>query len=130
MEITRDRGTATEGRSELIELHLIDTNAREEKALCGADASVHDLTTVQHYLERREHDLSLPTVCNRCKASVIHFAKMCSAELADGGMTDKAKTYPSTRFRGRPPLACEATGLDDGLSSICVRLLRLSARVR
>ena len=57
----------TEGRCELIEIHLFDANAREEKALCPTEVSVHDLTTVQHYLERGRDDLSLPTVCNRCR---------------------------------------------------------------
>ncbi len=93
MENARDREPDTEGRCELIEMHLFDADARVEKALCGADASVHDLTTVQDYLQRRRHDLSLPTVCNRCKVSAISFARMRSAELADGGMTDEAETY-------------------------------------
>ena len=57
-------------------MHLFDSDAREEEALCGADASVHDVATVQHYLERRRHDLSLPMVCNRCKEPSIQFAWM------------------------------------------------------
>ena len=36
MENGRDRGTDTEGRCELIEMHLFDADAREEKVLCGA----------------------------------------------------------------------------------------------
>ena len=84
---------ATEGRCELIEIHLFDANAREEKALCGADVSVHDLTTVQVYLESRWQDLSLPTVCNCCKGPAIQFARMRSAELEADGMTDEAEIY-------------------------------------
>lgn len=93
MKKARDRETNTEGRPELIEMHLFDLNAREEKALCKADASVHDLTTVQHYLERRRDDLSLSTVCNRCKRPAVEFAKMRSAELEAEGMTDEAEAY-------------------------------------
>lgn len=77
----------------MIEIHLFDQHAREEKALCGADVSVHDLTTVQGYLERRRHDLSLPAVCNRCKEPAIQFARIRSAELEADGMTDEAEDF-------------------------------------
>ena len=83
----------TEGRYGMIEIHLFNENAREEKALCGADVSVHDLTTVQGYLERRRHDLSLPTVCNRCKVSAIPFARMRRSALLDDGMSEEAEIY-------------------------------------
>ena len=40
METTRDGNTekrpVTEGRCELIEMHLFDAEAKEEEALCGA----------------------------------------------------------------------------------------------
>ena len=77
----------------MIEIHLFKQHAREEKALYGADASVHDLITVQGYLERRRHDLSLPTVCSRCKESAIQIAKMLGSVLEAEGMTDEAETY-------------------------------------
>ena len=97
METTRDRDLETrpytEGRCELTEMHLFDAEVREEMAMCGADASVHDLTAVQDYLERRRHDLSIPTVCNRCKVSAIRFARMRHSALADEGMSDEAETY-------------------------------------
>ena len=64
METTRDRGPDTERSCELIEMHLLDADAREEESLCGAEVSVLDLTTVQNYLECRRHISSLPTVCN------------------------------------------------------------------
>ena len=54
METIRDRDLQarpdTEGRCELIEMHLFDADAREEEALCGAEVSVLNLTTVQDYL--------------------------------------------------------------------------------
>ena len=83
----------TEGRCELIEIHLFDQHAREEKALCKADASVHDLITVQYYLERRRHELSLPTVCNACKGPAVEFARMRGSALADDGMSYEAESY-------------------------------------
>ena len=97
METTRDRELETrpdtEGRCELIEMHLFDADAREEKALCGADVSVLDLTIVQDYLERRMHNLPLPTVCNRCKFSAIPFAGMRRSALAAEGMSDEAEAH-------------------------------------
>ena len=93
MEKARDRKTNSEGRSNLIEMHLFDENAMEEKALCRNDVSVHDLITVQGHLERRRHELSLSTVCNACKGPAVEFARMRSAELADRGKTDEAEAY-------------------------------------
>ena len=97
METTRDRGPDTERSCELIEMHLLDADAREEESLCGAEVSVLDLTTVQNYLECRRHISSLPTVCNDCKVPAIHFARMRHSALADEGMTDEAEILPPTR---------------------------------
>ena len=98
MGTTRDRDPEkrpdTEGNCESIEMHRFDAGARQEEALCGADASVHDLITVQDYLERRRHELSLPTVCSRCKVSAIPFAMMRRSALVAEGLTDEAETYP------------------------------------
>ena len=77
----------------MIDIHLFDANAREEEALCGAEVSVLDLTTVQDYLERRRHDLSLPTVCSRCKVSAIPFVRMRRSALIEEVMTDEAEIY-------------------------------------
>ena len=97
MEVTRGRDLETrpdtEGRCELMEIHLFDADAREEEALCGTEVSVLNLTTVQDYLERRGHDLSLPTVCDRCKVSAIPFARMRGSALEAEGMTDEAGIY-------------------------------------
>ena len=83
----------TERSCELIEMHVFDADAKEEEALCGAEVSVLVLTTVQDYLERRMHNLSVPTVCNGCKVSAIPFARMCHSALAAEGMSDEAATY-------------------------------------
>ncbi len=87
-----DRRFQLTGRK-VFEMHLFDGDARGEQALCGTEVSVFNLTTVQDYLERKGHDLSLPTVCSRCKASAIPFARMRRSELLDEGMTDEAEVY-------------------------------------
>ena len=75
------------------EMHLFDADARGEEALCKTEVSVLYLTTVQDYLRRKGHDLSLPTVCNRCKVSAIPFARMRHSALEAEGMTDEAEIY-------------------------------------
>ena len=55
------------------EMHLMDTEASEETALCNADVSVLDLTGVQAYLERRMDRLSVSTICSRCKALAVRW---------------------------------------------------------
>ena len=97
METTKYRDLQTrldtEGSCELTEMHLFDADAREEEAICGAEVSVHDLTGVDDYLERRRHDLSLSTVCNRCKVSAIPFARMRGSAVEAEGTTDEAEAY-------------------------------------
>ena len=97
MGTTRDRDPVkrpdTERNCELIEMHLFDADAREEEALCGAEVSVLDLTTVQDYLERRRHLLSLPTVCGGCKGLAIPFARMRGSAVEAEGTTDEAEAY-------------------------------------
>ena len=52
----------TDGRYELIEMHLMDANTREEDPLCKATVEAPDLISVQDHLERRMNDLPVPTV--------------------------------------------------------------------
>ena len=58
----------TNGRYEMETMHLMDTQADEEKALCGANVPADDLTGVDNYMERRKDGLPVGTVCERCKA--------------------------------------------------------------
>ena len=58
----------TYGRHEMIEVHLFDSDARDEEALCRAESSVHSRTILQDYLERRRNELTVPTTCDPCKA--------------------------------------------------------------
>ena len=43
----------TDGRYEVREMHLFDTDAREEKALCRVDTSADELRGVDGYLDDR-----------------------------------------------------------------------------
>ena len=87
-----DRRLQLTGRK-VFEMHLFDADARGEEALCGTEVSVLNLTTVQDYLRRRGHDLSLPTVCSRCRVSAVPFARMRRSALLDEGMMDEAEIY-------------------------------------
>ena len=54
-------------------MHLFDTQADEEKALCGTNVPVHDLTGVDYYLERRKDGLPVGTVCEPCKDRAVQW---------------------------------------------------------
>ncbi len=56
-------------------MHLFDADAREEKALCGADVSAEDLMTVQYCLAQLIRGVPVGNVCRAC----IRFAA-CWAE--------------------------------------------------
>ena len=60
---------------EVDEMHLMDAEAEEEEAFCKAEVSVHDLISVQGYLERRTNGLSLPTICETCRVVAGQWAE-------------------------------------------------------
>ena len=66
--------TDRSGRREVNEMHLMDAAAGEEEAFCGSAVSVHALTSVQDYVERRVNDLPVSPVCYRCKTAAVTFA--------------------------------------------------------
>ena len=55
-------------RSEVMTMHLFDSDVLDEEALCRAESSVHSRSTLQDYLERRRDELPVPTTCEPCKA--------------------------------------------------------------
>ena len=67
--------TPTSRRNDVIEMHLMDAWANEEKALCNTDVSAHALTGVQDYLERRMTDLPIPPICSGCKTLAVQWAE-------------------------------------------------------
>ena len=64
----------TNRRYEVREMHLFDTDASEEKALCGVDASADDRRGVDGYLEDRLNGVWVGAVCEGCKALAAPFA--------------------------------------------------------
>ena len=74
--------TEKSGRREVNEMHLMDAAAEEEAAFCESAVSVHALTSVQDYLERRVNDLPVSPVCYRCKTAAVTFAADTCLKLA------------------------------------------------
>ena len=67
-------------------MHLMDTEAEEEEALCKGRVSVHDLTGVDDYLVRRANSLPLSAICEPCKALAVQWAAYRLLKLeADAG---------------------------------------------
>ena len=58
-------------RMDFVTMHLMDADAREEEARCGAEASLHDLASVQDHLERLAENLKLSTVGAECKVAAV-----------------------------------------------------------
>ena len=67
----------TNGRYEMETMHLMDTQADEEKALCGANVPADDLTGVDDYMERWKDGLPVGTVCEPCKAHAVRWVENC-----------------------------------------------------
>ena len=64
----------TNSRYESTEFHLFDTDATEEKALCGADTSADYRRGVNCCLEDRLDGNWIGTVCEGCKSVAASFA--------------------------------------------------------
>ena len=79
----------TNSRYESTEFHLFDTDATEEKALCGADYR----RGVGGYLESRLYGLRVGTICEGCKALAIPFAANLTCDLEAEGLVDQADEY-------------------------------------
>ena len=62
-------------------MHLFNTQAKEEKALCGADVPAVDLTGLDEYLERRKYGFPVGNVCGPCKVHAVRWAENRILEL-------------------------------------------------
>ena len=58
---------------DVIDMHLFDEDADEEKALCGAETS-YNVMGVPGYLEDRVHGLWVRSICQECKALAVPLA--------------------------------------------------------
>ena len=83
----------TNGRCVVGEMHLFDTDAREEKTLCGVDTSADDRRGVDGYLEDRLDGNWIGTVCEGCKSVAAPFAVNRSRNLEADSLLDKAEEY-------------------------------------
>ncbi len=83
----------TNRRHEVREMHLFDTDAREEKALCGVDVSADDRRGVDGYLEGRLYGVSVSAVCEGCKALAIPFAVNLIRDLKAESLLDEAEEF-------------------------------------
>ena len=83
----------TNRRYEVREMHLFDTDASEEKALCGVDASADDRRGLDGYLEDRLHGFSVGAVCEGCKALAVPFAVNIIRDLEAEVLLDEADEY-------------------------------------
>ena len=80
-------------RDESTEFHLFDTDATEEKALCGADTSADYRRAVGGYLESRLYGLSVGTLCEGCKAQAVPLAANLTRDLESEGLLDEAEEH-------------------------------------
>ena len=70
-------------RTEVMEMHLFDVDADEEKALCGGDPSSIELMSVGYYLEERLPRRPVGTVCERCKTLAMPLAEFILEDMAE-----------------------------------------------
>ena len=112
-------------------MHLFDSDAHDEEALCRAESSVHSRTILQDYLERRRDDLPVPTTCEPCKAFAVSWIEnRCRQIDADAGdlraraerlIHRDATRYPNSIREAK----AEASSLEDeayGLRQLADRL--------
>ena len=83
----------TNRRREVIEMHLFDEDATEEKALCEVDTSAGDRRGVRGYMEDRLHGLWVGAVCEGCKAPALPFAVSLVHGLESEDLLDEAEEY-------------------------------------
>ncbi len=110
-------------------MHIFDTQATEEKALCGADVPAADLMGVSEYLERREDELPVGNICEPCKVPAVRWAERRVRKLeADAGeIRDRADELE------RMAAGCQAEGRwseADGLEDETRELRRLVGRLK
>ena len=103
----------TNGRYEMKAMHLMDTQADEEKALCGANVPADDLTGVDNYMERRKDGLPVGTVCQDCKALAMPLAEAIIEEMAQD-LEDEGRLGDAEDCRELLNRLARESGLDRG----------------
>ena len=80
-------------RNRVMERHLFDTEADEEKPLCEEEEFDSELIAAPYYLEDRLHGRPVGAVCGGCKVEVVSLALRISRDLEDDGDLDEAEDY-------------------------------------
>ena len=88
-------------RCAVITMHLVSVDAAREEPLCKREVSVHELIDLEECLERRMHDLPVPTVCERCKVLAVSWAANHCRKLEADANNFRAKVE---RLRERDPV--------------------------
>ena len=83
-------------RYKVMDMHLFNDDADEEKALCGAETS-YNVRSVRYYLEDRVCGPSVGSVCQECKVLAVPLAReIIEAAIEDHetkGRFDLAEDY-------------------------------------
>lgn len=77
-------------RYEVMEMHLFDAEATEEKPLCGEDSSPVEQMSVDYYLEELLCGLPVGTVCDKCKALAMPLVEAIIEDMA-GDLEDEGR---------------------------------------
>ena len=70
-------------KNEVIEMHLFDSEAAKENALCEEDSSPIERMSVGYYLEERLRGCPVGTVCDRCTVLAMPLAEVIIKDLAE-----------------------------------------------
>ena len=100
-------------RNEVMEMHLFDAEAAEEKALCGEDSSPVERMSVGYYLEERLCGRPVGTVCQECKPLAMPLAKVILEDMAQD-LEDKGRLGDAEDCRELADRLARETGLDRG----------------
>ena len=97
MKTTSDKDSETrldtEGRFQLIEVHLFDEDAAEEQTLCGTETSATGRRGVRGYLEDRLDAIGVGTICEGCKEWAIPFAEAIAQARMAESLAHEAEEY-------------------------------------
>ena len=100
-------------RNEMFESHLFDSEAPEEKALCGGDSSPVERMSVKYYLEERLCGRPVGTICGRCKTLTMPLAEVVIEDVAED-LEDEGRLGDAEDYRELLRRLARETGLDRG----------------
>ena len=98
----------------MITMHLVPADAGREELLCKGEVSVHELIDLEEHLDRRMHDLPVPTVCERCKVLTVPWAANYCRELEADAKNFRAK---AERLRERDPVCYRSSSEEADLEA-------------